>query len=106
MVDREERRIVTDAPISFSIAINKQILIYMQTKVESVFVSFNKDLNQLPHKYECEGYLSNNTVTIYLDYYADEVVNLVAELVSRKYSGVLELVDDEFDKIVYKIVVE
>ena len=26
MVDREERRVVTDAPISFSIAINKQIL--------------------------------------------------------------------------------
>jgi hypothetical protein len=26
VVDREERRVVTDAPISFSIAINKQIL--------------------------------------------------------------------------------
>jgi len=78
----------------------------MQTKVEAVFASFSKDLNQLPYKYECEGHLSNNTVTIYLDDYASDVVHLVAEIVSRKYSGVLELVDDEFDKIVYKIVVE
>lgn len=70
---------------------------------ETILKSFNQDLSKLP--YEDVAYLSGDTITIYLDDYADEVVNLVNELVNEKYSSVLELIDDEFDKIVYKIII-
>ena len=57
MVDREERRVVTDAPISFTIAINKQILQNNMRKLITIMIIAMVAVSCKSTKYHtCDAY--------------------------------------------------
>lgn len=56
MVDREERRVVTDAPISFPITVNKQILKNMKKLIIIIIIGITAASCKSTKYVDCDAY--------------------------------------------------
>ncbi len=56
MVDREERRVVTDAPISFPITVNKQILQNMKKLIIIIIIGITAASCKSTKYVDCDAY--------------------------------------------------